>query len=115
MTRAKGRFQVRENNRHGTSRDPVGSTISTPPNTAPLESRRQRRALRGPKNFRTAVVSTVRDAWAGPTTVGTRKRATRVTPRGRVYTNPAHRDPDAGRFTTNLGGSCAPRYVPGRG
>lgn len=99
---------VRENNRHGSSRDPVASTISTPDHTAPLESRRQRRALRGPKTYRTAITSRVRDAYAGPVQVlkpanapkGTRKRR--------------HRD-EPGRFTRNVGGSTPQEYVYGTG
>lgn len=111
MTRARGRrFSIRENARHGSKREPVGSTITTPEKTAPLESRRQRRALRGPKYFRTAVVSTVRDADAGAVQTYARKRKPR---KGAPY-NPTHRD-EPGRFTMNVGGSCAPRYVPGNG
>lgn len=99
---------VRENNRHGSKRDPVASTISTPDHAAPLESRRQRRALRGPKTFRTAITSTVRDAQADPVQTFTRKRKPRTT---RVY-NPTHRDAP-GRFTRDP--QAGQQYVHGTG
>lgn len=108
MTQRRQGFSVRENARHGTKRDPVASTVSTGDATAPLETRRQRRALRGPKNYRTAVVSTVRDAWATPVVVLKPANAPKGT-RRRKY-----RDPIVGA-TRNLGGSTPCDYVYGTG
>lgn len=98
------RIVIRENARDGSNRR-APSSITTPDTTAPLESRAQRRALRGPKTFRTAVTSRVRDAEAGPVQVlkagkGKRKRV--------------HKDAP-GRFTRNLGGSTPCDYVYGTG
>lgn len=99
---------IRENARHGSSRDPVASTIGTPDTTAPLESRRQRRALRGPKGTKpweraTAATSRVRDAWAEPVQIvktrGTRRRK--------------HRD--VGTYTRDIGGSTPCEYAYGTG
>lgn len=102
-----GKIVVRENNRHGSAREPVASTISTPDKTAPLESRRQRRALRGPKNFRTAVVSTVRDADADPVQI--------LRPAGKRRRKPRQHRDEPGRFTRDLGGSTPCDYVYGTG
>lgn len=99
---------VRENNRHGSKRDPVASTISTPDHAAPLESRHQRRALRGPKTYRTAITSRVRDAYAGPVQVLKPANA----PKGTRRTK--HKD-EPGRFTRDLGGSTPAAYVHGTG
>lgn len=107
-----------ENNRHGTKRDPVVSSVSTGEHTAPLESRRQRRALRGPKSLRSAIVSNVRDAWATPVVTRKRKRASRVkvdavgTPH-RIYTNLDYDDKRT--YTRDLGGSTPCDYVYGTG
>jgi hypothetical protein len=119
MTQRRQGFSVRENNRHGTSRDPVASTVSTGDATAPLESRRQRRALRGPKHLRTAAVSTVRDAWATPVVRSTRKRASTVKRDAagnvrKVYRNSGYRDPLV-NATRNVGGSTPCEYVYGTG
>lgn len=105
MTQRRNGFSVRENARHGTNRDPVASTVSTGDATAPLETSRQRRALRGPKNYRTAVVSTVRDAWATPVV---------VVKEGRGKRKRTYRDPIKGA-TRNLGGSTPCDYVYGTG
>lgn len=102
-------FQVRENNRHGTDRDPVASTVSTGDSTAPLESRRQRRALRGPRQRHTAATSTVRDAWATPVQILKPANA----PKGTRRTK--HRDPEGMTFTLDLGGSTPCEYVYGTG
>lgn len=98
------RIVIRENARNGTSRK-APSSITTPDTTAPLESRAQRRALRGPKTFRTAVTSRVRDAQAGPV---------QVVKAGKGQRRRKHRD-EPGRFTTNLGGSTPCEYVYGTG
>ena len=98
---------MRENERFGSKRR-APSTIVTPDQTAELISRRQRRALRGPKRFAYSVTSNVRDAYAGPVQglkpanapTGTRRRK--------------HRD-EPGRFTMALGGSTPCDYVYGTG
>lgn len=103
------RIVIRENARHGTSRDPVASTVSAgssngDTNSPALESRRQRRALRGPKGFGTATTSRVRDAWATPVV---------IVKAGRGQRRKAYRD---GLTTTlNLGGSTPCDYVYGTG
>lgn len=93
-----------ENARHGSKRQ-APSTIRTPDSTAPLESRRQRRALSGPKRFAFAVTSTVRDAQAGPV---------QIVKAGKGKRRRTHKDP--GRtFTRNIGGSTPCDYVYGTG
>lgn len=122
-TRKRGRPQasktthdvvLRENARHGSVREPVASTVKTGDSTAPLQSARQRRAERGPKQRHTAATSTVRDAWATPVVTGTARRASVVKPDGRkVYRQGAYRSPIAG--TRDLGGSTPCDYVYGTG
>lgn len=92
------------NERSGSNRR-APSTVRTPDTTAPLESRRQRRALNGPKRFAFAVTSTVRDADAGPV---------QIVKAGKGKRRRAHKD-ERGRFTLNLGGSTPCEYVYGTG
>lgn len=95
------------NERLGSKRQ-APSTIRTPEGLAPLESRRQVRALRGPKRLMTASTSRVRDAYALPVQVLKPANAPKGTRRRR------HQDPP-GRFTLAVGGSMSPRYVQGNG
>ena len=101
------RIVARENNRHGSRREPVASTIVTPPKTAPLESARQRRALRGPKRLSTAITTRQRDAWAYPVQVLRPADAPKGTRRKR------HTPPPG--LTRNVGGSTPQPYVYGTG
>lgn len=98
---------LRKNERHGSKREPVASTVTTPPTTAPLESARQVRALRGAKGFPYAVTSTARPTYAGPVQVLREAGQKRRKPR-------AHVD-EPGRFTRNVGGSTPQEYVYGTG
>ena len=101
---------MQENARTGSNRR-APSTIVTPDTIAPLESRRQRRALSGPKGFAYAVTSTVKDASADKVQVlrPAGKRGHRTTRQPRQ-----HRDAP-GRFTLNVGGSTPVEYVYGTG
>ena len=96
------------NERLGSKREPLASTIATPDKLAPLESARQTRALRGPKRLRTAMHSRVRDAWAGPVQILKPANAPKGTRRRR------HQD-EPGRFTRNVGGSTPCGYMWGNG
>jgi hypothetical protein len=107
---------LRENARHGSVREPVASTVKTGDSTAPLQSSRQRRAERGPKQRHTAITSTVRDAWATPVVVSTAKRAYKVKvladgTRVKVYRNSGYRDP----LVTTCDPQAGQQYVYGTG
>lgn len=109
---------LRENARHGSVREPVASTVKTGDSTAPLQSARQRRAERGPKQRHTAITSTVRDAWATPVVTATVKRASIVKTladgrKVKVYRNGQYRDPLT--TTRDVGGSTPAEYVYGTG
>jgi hypothetical protein len=96
---------VSADNRRSGSKRTAPSSVRTPEGTAPLESRRQRRALNGPVRYRYAIVSNVRDADAGPVQV--LRKGKRGRPR-------KHRD-EPGRFTRDIGGSTPCEYVYGTG
>lgn len=98
---------LRRNERYGSKREPVASTIRTPNTTAPLESARQTRALRGPKGFPYAVTSSARPTYAGPVQV--------LRPAGSKRRKPAKHVDEPGRFTRDLGGSTPCQYVYGTG
>ena len=97
---------LRENARHGSVREPVASTVKTGDSTAPLQSARQRRAERGPKQRHTAITSTVRDAWATPVVI--------VREAGSKRRRRAYKDPLV-NATRDLGGSTPTEYVYGTG
>lgn len=97
---------LRRNERHGSKREPVGSTITTPLTTAPLESARQVRALRGAKGFPYAVTSAGRPTYADPVQV--------LRPAGAKRRKPRQHQ-DTRTYTTSLGGSTPCDYVYGTG
>ena len=96
-----------ENQRFGSKRR-APSSIGTPDQTAQLESRHQRRALRGPKRYAYAITSSNRDAFALPVQVLKAANAPKGTRRRKHVDEP-------GRFTRDLGGSTPCDYVYGTG